>query len=236
MLPAGRFEVCVRNERTPAWGDATLEARRRQLREALESLDRARVEPVLAAALRDLSPLEVVDALLVPVLARLGDDWCAGDVALSQIYLTGRICEELVDRLLPARGQGAAPGRGPRQAIVVLDDYHMLGKRIVLSILRASGVVIADYGRLTVPPLVERVIADRLENLLVSVLMLPSALEVKALRAALSRRGLRVRVAVGGAPFRLDPELWREVGADAVGRSAADAVGIVRGWAEVPAR
>jgi methanogenic corrinoid protein MtbC1 len=45
-----------------------------------------------------------------------------------------------------------------------------------------------------------------------------------------------VRIAVGGAPFLLDPELWCEVGADAGGRSAADAVTILRGWLEAPAR
>jgi methanogenic corrinoid protein MtbC1 len=66
--------------------------------------------------------------------------------------------------------------------------------------------------------------------------MLPSALEVKAVRATLARRGHRVRIAVGGAPFLLDPELWREVGADAFGRSASDAVAIVRSWSPELAR
>jgi methanogenic corrinoid protein MtbC1 len=213
-------------------GAAALEARRRQLREALESLDRARVEPVVVDAMRELTPVAALESILVPVLARLGDDWVAGKVALSQIYMTGRICEELVDRLLPAGAP--SPAAPPRQAIAVLDDYHLLGKRIVLSVLRASGIPILDYGRMELQPLVERVVADGLENLLVSVLMLPSALEVKQLRAALARRGARVRIAVGGAPFVLDPELWREVGADAFGRSAADAVGIVRRWTEAP--
>jgi methanogenic corrinoid protein MtbC1 len=215
-------------------GATPLEVRRRRLRDALESCDRARVEPVLADAVRDLPPLEVVESLLVPVLARLGDDWCAGEVALSQIYLAGRICEDLVGRLLPAHVAGAATR--PRQAIAVLDDYHLLGKRIVLSVLRASGIPVLDYGRMEVQPLVDRVVSDGIDHLLISVLMLPSALEVKAVRAALARRGHRVRIAVGGAPFLLDPELWREVGADATGRSAADAVTIVRRWTEAPAR
>jgi methanogenic corrinoid protein MtbC1 len=214
-------------------GVAPLEARRQELREALESLDRARVERLFTDALRALPPLEVVESLLVPVLARLGDDWCAGRIALSQIYMTGRICEDLVERLLPAPTQ--TPGRGPRQAIAVLDDYHMLGKRIVLSVLRAAAIPILDYGRMQVQTLVDRVISDGVENVLLSVLMLPSALEVKVVRAAFVQRGHRVRIAVGGAPFLLDPELWREVGADACGRSAADAVAIVRRWTGAPA-
>jgi methanogenic corrinoid protein MtbC1 len=211
-----------------------LETRRRALREALESLERGRVEQVFADALEDLPPIEMVESLLVPVLARLGDDWCAGKVALSQIYLTGRICEDLVERLLPTRTP--EPAARPRRAIAVLDDYHVLGKRIVLSVVRASGIAVVDYGRLQVDPLVDRVVADDLEQLLISVLMLPSALEVKTVRAALTRRGHRVKIAVGGAPFLLDPQLWREVGADAFGRSASDAVAIVRGWSREAAR
>jgi methanogenic corrinoid protein MtbC1 len=32
---------------------------------------------------------------------------------------------------------------------------------------------------------------------------------------------------VGGAPFLFDDQLWQEVGADAMGKSASDAVAIV---------
>jgi hypothetical protein len=32
---------------------------------------------------------------------------------------------------------------------------------------------------------------------------------------------------VGGAPFRFDDQLWREVGADAMGLSASDALKIL---------
>jgi len=43
----------------------------------------------------------------------------------------------------------------------------------------------------------------------------------------LKARGANIKVVVGGAPFLFDEELWREVGADAMGRSASDAVAIV---------
>ena len=55
------------------------------------------------------------------------------------------------------------------------------------------------------------------------------ALKVKELRELL---GSDVGIVVGGAPFRFDPLLWREVGADAFGRTAADAVNIVAHLAE----
>jgi len=118
----------------------------------------------------------------------------------------------------------------PRSAIVLLNDYHMLGKRIVYSVMRASGFELFDYGRMEVDELVERAIADRIRVLLISVLMLPSALKVTEVCRQLKERDTGIKVAVGGAPFLFDATLWSEVGADAMGRSAADAITLVEGW------
>jgi methanogenic corrinoid protein MtbC1 len=199
-----------------------------ELHDALIALDRLRVESIIQQAVGHMGSTRAIEELMVPVLIALGEEWNNGSVALSQIYMSSRICEDIVDRILPATA--ADQNSHLRPAIVVLSDYHMLGKRIVLSVMRASGFDILDYGRMEVNELVERVIADNLKVLLISVLMLPSALKVKEVREALNARGSRARIAVGGAPFLFDSELWREVGADAMGRNAADAVTIVQGW------
>jgi methanogenic corrinoid protein MtbC1 len=173
-----------------------------------------------------LSPLARIESLVVPALEHIGREWEAGRAALSQVYMSGRICEDLVDTILPRESSDRR--RAPAAAICVLLDHHMLGKRIVYSLLRAAGYEIRDYGRATVEELARKVPADGIEILLVSVLMLPSALRVRQLREALDRAGCRAKIVVGGAPFRLDPELWKEVKADAMGTSASEAVELVR--------
>jgi methanogenic corrinoid protein MtbC1 len=75
--------------------------------------------------------------------------------------------------------------------------------------------------------LVERVVADEVKVLLISVLMLPSALHVKDVVEELRAQNNAAKVVVGGAPFHFDPQLWQEVGADAFGETATDAVRIV---------
>jgi methanogenic corrinoid protein MtbC1 len=112
-------------------------------------------------------------------------------------------------------------------ALAVLEDHHLLGKRMVLSVLRSAGVGVLDYGSVGVAELAARAVRDGVEVVLVSALMLRSALKVKELIERLGGPARSVRVAVGGAPFRLDAELWKEVGADAVGLSAAEAPAIV---------
>jgi methanogenic corrinoid protein MtbC1 len=93
--------------------------------------------------------------------------------------------------------------------------------------LRTSGFGLLDYGRVEADDLVRRAQEDQIQVLLLSTLMLPSALRVKDVRTKLDKMGLQVKIVVGGAPFRFDDQLWQEVGADAMGRNASEAVGII---------
>jgi methanogenic corrinoid protein MtbC1 len=193
--------------------------------QALLTLNRLAAKRIVAEVSGTLTPLEIAEGMIVQALERIGEGWQRGDVALSQVYMSGRICEELMDDLLPP----GAPDRKnrPPMAIATLEDYHLLGKRIVYSVLRADGFDLKDYGRVTVDEAVRRAGEDRLRVLLVSTLMLPSALQVRDLVLRLKSACPDVKVVVGGAPFLFDPELWREVQADAMGRSASDAAGII---------
>ncbi len=193
---------------------------------ALLAVDTLEAQRLVAGNGADATPMKVVDTLIAPALERIGEKWERGTAALSQVYMAGRICEGLVAKLLPP----GSPERlaRPKLAIAVLEDFHFLGKNLVLSALRASGFDPLDFGHADVETLVKRVRDEGIEVLMISTLMLPSALRVKELRAQLAAAGLRVKLVVGGAPFRFDPLLWREVGADACGQNALEAIEIVR--------
>ncbi len=198
-----------------------------QFEQALLSLDQLAVRNILVQATQNGNYMRFIEEAMVPALERLGQDWEKGRVALSQIYVSGRMCEKLVDTLVPS--EQARPSQ-PKTAIAVLEDYHLLGKRIVYSVLRSSGFAVLDYGRVTVDELVQKVNNDGVKVLLISTLMLPSALQVKQVRANLSRE---VKIVVGGAPFRFDDQLWQEVGADAMGYNASAAIEIMTKLSEV---
>ena len=206
------------NRQNPAVLDA--------FRDALISCDEEAARRILSDFTKQHTPLEFVETVIVPSLDSIGKGWANQDYALSQVYISGRICEELVDSVL-AKNTGLRKA-GPRMAIVVLNDYHALGKQIVYSILRGAGYDIFDYGRMETGKLVRRVVEDRLELLFISVLMIASAMEVKAVIQQLRSERCSTRVAVGGAPFRLDSQLWKDVGADTGGKSASDALSIVQ--------
>lgn len=203
----------------------------RELRERFErsllGLDRLGARAVVDECLASSASVsEMVDDLIVPVLDDLGDRWQRGDLSLSEVYMGARITEELIAPLFSAASIDDAE---TCTAVCVLEDYHALGKKMVLGSLRCSGIPVIDLGHgLHVDEVVDAVRRRGIRVLLVSVLMLRSALRVKDLMQRLADEGLDVKVAVGGAPFRLDPTLAEEVGADAWARSATEAPRLVQ--------
>ncbi len=202
------------------------EQRIKSFEEALLSLDRVAARAALNLASDEEDSLKFLEGIVVPALESIGKGWEEGRTSLAQVYMAGRITEELMDELLPFRG---VPTDRAQVAIAVLEDYHLLGKRLVCSVLRSAGFPLADYGRMNVDDLVERVKADNIRILLISALMLPSALRVKGVRKGLARAGADVKIVVGGAPFRFDDQLWTEVGADATSSTASGAIHVVQG-------
>jgi methanogenic corrinoid protein MtbC1 len=193
--------------------------------QALLSIDRLAAKKIIDDHIHQISPIQFIEDVVGVALERIGAEWQEGIIALSQVYMGGRICETLVDEILPP----GAPERKdqPKMAICVLSDHHQLGKVIVYSLLRASGFELADYGTIEVDGLVERIVNEKIEILLISVLMLQSALKIKRVKEKLTEINHEIKIIVGGAPFRFDEQLWQEVGADAMCRTASDAVNAI---------
>lgn len=195
-----------------------------ELERSLLLLDKEAAEKLLMEAFRKGSAIEIASQIITATLKKIGDDWEDGSVALSQVYMSGIICEELIDKILPAQ----SPVRiyQPKMAIGVFEDYHMLGKRIIFSSLRACGFELTDLGGgLTIDGLVGTIRKEKIEIMLLSVLMLPSALHINDLKQRLGET--KVKIIVGGAPFRFDEELWKEVGADGFGKDSSEAILVV---------
>ncbi len=190
--------------------------------QALLAFDRIEAKELIAQNINDMEPFQLIEQIIAPALEKIGQDWGKGKVALSQVYMSGKICEELVETFLPPSSSEGI--QQPPMAIVILADYHSLGKMIIYSALRANGIELQDWGRLDVSELVHKLKDSDIKILFISALMLPSALQVKTLRETLDQEKINVKLVVGGAPFRFDDQLWQEVGADAMGANSNEAI------------
>jgi len=126
---------------------------------------------------------------------------------------------------------------GARVAIGVVDgDTHDIGKNLVKAMLEASGFFVSDLGRgVSVETFVGAAERGDVDVIAMSTLMTTTMERMRDVIVSLEERGIRdrVRVIVGGAP--VSAGFAREIGADAYGSDAADAVRIVRSFAGVPA-
>lgn len=201
---------------------------------ALMDLDRLSAQRLLAEASRTHGLQAAIDSLVIPALENIGERFEKEEIALSQKYMAGRICEQAVEQLLPPAGlrtQGV-----PLIGLATLEDHHYLGKKIVYLTLRASGFEVMDFGMgISVEDLVKRTLAGKVNILLISVLMLPAALKILDVRRALDaagQAGQQVKIICGGAPFRFDPALGEEVGADLVASDSSGVIAMVSGMME----
>lgn len=160
------------------------------------------------------------------VLEDIGVGWEEGEISLSQVYMSGILCEECVNSIL---SEETAVDKSPLNiGIGVLLDHHGLGKKIISSIIRLNGYDVIDFGDgLSVKDIVSKAIENELDVLLISTLMLPSALKVKEVVKKIHEEGKTIKVLAGGAPFRLDKNLWIEVGLDTDVRNNADIIRVI---------
>jgi methanogenic corrinoid protein MtbC1 len=191
---------------------------------ALLSTDRLKAEQIMES-FPERSTFELIEKIVVPAMDAIGAGWEVGTVAISQMYMSAKICEELIGHI--QKPQMQLRNNSVKLAIVVLDDFHLLGKQIIYAVLKGVGYQIIDYGRMDVDELIKHVIEDNIEVLLISTLMLRSALRVKLVHEQLKWHQLKTRIIVGGAPFRFDTELWQEVGADATAADTRDLLPIL---------
>ncbi len=190
--------------------------------EALLSLNRVAARNIIENEFSGENAFEIIKTIISPVLEHIGDMWESGEIALSQEYMAGKICEEIVESILPSGSQ--ARKSMPVIGITTLGDEHRFGKRIVSSFLSANGFNIHDYGDMGPEKVARQVKDDGVEVLMVSTLMLNLACEVTTLRSIFDREGIDTRIIVGGAPFLFDRNLWKEVGADAMALDAMESV------------
>ncbi len=196
----------------------------KSLYKAFISVNRGKVFDIVSSKKKEgCSVVSIFDELIIPVMERIGYDWEHSGLSLSQVYMSGKLCEEIAEEILASE---TSVKNQKKIGICVLNDYHTLGKKIVSMLLKGSGYSVKDYGRITIPPLLEKLKRDNLTVCFISVLMLPSALSVRDLKTALADTDVTTKIVVGGAPFRLDKNLWKKVGADDFGANSGDALAL----------
>ena len=166
---------------------------------------------------------QTINDLLEPALDEIGKRWAAEKISLAAGYLAGKIAEDVL--LKAAQAEEAVPEtKGPIVIGNIEDDYHSLGRKLVGVFLKTAGWKVIDLGNdIFAVDFVDAAVANNAKIIGVSAMMLTTAENIRKIRLEIDRRGLRIKLAVGGAVFKVRPELVAEVGGDGTVSSAVDA-------------
>lgn len=174
---------------------------------------------------------DVIFNVLEPMLVKWGTLWMQGKLSLAHGYLSGKVTEEfyLIAASDPEFNNSTSTSLGTVILGNIEDDFHPLGRRLVNIYSHAAGWNIIDLGN-DVPAelFVEKAIENKADIIAVSAMMFTTAKNILKVRKELDRNELSgiIKLAVGGAVFKLRPELVDEIGGDGTADTAMSAPGL----------
>lgn len=185
------------------------------------------VEQALAAG---LPPLDILQQGVVAGITKTGELWQSNDYFLPDVILAADAFKAAMVPLEPRLKESGEGQPGQKFVIGVVEgDMHDLGKSLVTALLQSAGFEVIDLGiDVSREAFVAAVKEHKPAVVGMGAYMTTTMLEMKGIIAELEAQGLRngTKVMVGGVPT--SQEFADEVGADAWGKDALDAMAKAR--------
>jgi methylmalonyl-CoA mutase cobalamin-binding domain/chain len=188
--------------------------------------DRQSASALILGAARDgVSVRDIYLHVFERTQHEIGRRWQMNEMTVAEEHFCTAATQLIMSQLYPH--VFAAPRIGRRLvAACVGGDLHEIGVRMVADFFEMAGWDTYYLGANTPLEGIVKVAAERrADALAISATMtyhVPAVADV--VRAVRQRGTAGPRVLVGGYPFRVDPQLWRTVGADGYAADASEAV------------
>lgn len=210
-------------------GDGLLDQLARDYLEALLSGERhVASRMILDAVEGGVSVKEVYLHVFQPVQQEIGRLWQMNRLSVAEEHYCTAATQLVMSQLYPLLFGKRKSGR-TLVAACVSGDLHEIGVRMVTDFFEIEGWNTFYLGASVPAASVIRTLRDRKADVLAVSATMPFHVRAVADLIAEVRAsdvGDRVRILVGGYPFKVVPHLWRSVGADAMALDAEEAVAV----------
>jgi 5-methyltetrahydrofolate--homocysteine methyltransferase len=169
--------------------------------------------------------LEIVKTAIVPGIEQAGKLWHDNIYFMPDVVLSAEAFKAAMQVVKPHTLGRKTDSRWKIILGVVAGDMHDLGKSIVIAMLMGAGFDVVDLGvDIPAATFIEKVKELKPDILGIGCYMTTTMLELKDVLQSLEENGLRntVKVMIGGVPTT--QQFADEIGADAWGKDALDAV------------
>ena len=176
-----------------------------ELRRAVLDRDRRNVPTALSKLLKQKSAGDILDTVLLPAMAEVGERMAAGKMILPFVLQAAEVMREAIAILEPQLKDAAAEHKGKIVLATVFGDVHDIGKNLVGSILRNQGFEIIDLGKqVELGAIVKAVREHKPDAVGLSALLVTTSREMGECVRELARAGFSVPVLIGGAAVNRD--------------------------------
>ncbi len=195
--------------------------------EAVLGMEEEKLEELVKKALSEgISADTILFDGLTRGLRELGEKFSAGELFIPHMMLGAEMVQKSIKVIEPKLAADESAEKKARVIIGTVEgDLHDLGKNLVVTMLSASGFEVIDLGR-DVPNVEFVKKARELKPCILgmSALMTTTMIRQREVIEELRKEGIKneVKVILGGAP--ISSEWAKDIGADAYGEDAIQAV------------
>jgi len=204
------------------------------VQKAIDDLDIDGVSALVAKCLEEgLAPEIIIQEGISKGLEIVGRKFEEGEYFLADLIMAGEVVKEAMPALKSRMNPDEASLRGKVILATVAGDIHEIGKNIVGMILSANGFEVIDLG-VDVPAqkIIETAKATGAKFIGLSALLTTMVGSIRDVTEMSAKAGLRdaMKIVIGGACT--SEALCREMGADAYGETAIDALRIFTSYSK----
>ncbi len=174
-----------------------------------------------------VDPMALIKNAIQPAMDQIGTAFDCGDVFLPELIRAGDAGKAALKRIIPrlSAADASAAQAGTVVIATMFGDNHDIGKNVVSALLVANGFKVIDAGINCTPKmLIETARKEGATIIAASTLITTSLPYQREIVRTLNDSGQRGQFffVIGGGP--VTPEWAKQIGADAYGRDAKDAV------------
>jgi 5-methyltetrahydrofolate--homocysteine methyltransferase len=191
-----------------------------------------KVEDAVAGVEQGLNEGVTVDDLLkkglLSAMDLVGERFGEGEIFIPQVIWSAKAMQAGMDLLRPHFTEG----QQQKSARIIIGtaqgDIHDIGKNLVGMMLEGAGFEVVDLGVDIKPEkFVEKAVEEKADIIAVSALLTTTMMSMAEVVSLKNEKALSsLKVIIGGAPLSLN--FCKEIGADAYGVDAMDAVAKVK--------
>jgi 5-methyltetrahydrofolate--homocysteine methyltransferase len=176
---------------------------------------------------------DIINLALIAAMDVIGRRFGTGEIFVPEMLVSAITMKKGLELIKPLLKADASQSKGKIVLCTVKGDLHDIGKNLVAMMLEGAGFEVIDLGiDTTVEAVINKIDEIQPDILGLSALLTTTMPEMQKVIETLQAKGIRDRISVmiGGAP--VSAQFAQDIGADAFGKDAAEAVSVARSFIE----